>query len=330
MKMEKTSWHWHTGWYWLPFKVLGALIASWLLVHALAIFGWFVSVGYSAWGLLVKKPPLAGRKAFTYSLVIIALSILSFGMVYAESRILESLGLGFTKKTVTFSIEDKGKYRLGEIFPMKIDIAGVEKPVNAVQADLSFNPDQLEVVDISTIESFASVFIQKELNNEAGYARLTGGLPNPGFFSDHGTFGTVLFRGNQPGLAQIKFLPTSMVLANDGKGTNILKEFATVSYLILPEKLSKEEEELQAGLIAENRVLGAQTENTQMTFYNEPSVLGAWTQAELSGYQEKTGGVLGAADVKGASDDFTLLHHFDAWIVNIWQAVFDWFTGLFK
>ena len=90
-------------------------------------------------------------------------------------------------------------------------------PINAIQADLGFNPEKVEVVDISTQNSFANIFIQKEINNETGYARLTGGLPNPGFFSDRGIFGTVFFRGKQPGVVKIDFLPSSMVLANDGR-----------------------------------------------------------------------------------------------------------------
>lgn len=91
---------------------------------------------------------------------------------------------------------------------MKIDITSIKVPINAVQADIGFEPHKLEVVDVSTEDSFANIFIQKEINNEVGYVRLTGGLPNPGFFADRGVFGTVFFKGISPGIVRIEFLPS--------------------------------------------------------------------------------------------------------------------------
>lgn len=291
-------------------KVLGLLLGSWMAVHLLALFGWFVTVAYLAWGLLVKKPPLAWRKAAGHSSLVVLISLLSVALVYGESKVLEQLGFSLTKKTAEFAIPSQGQYRLGEIFPMKIEIIGVAKPINAVQADLGFNPQQLEVVDISTADSFANIFIQKEINNDGGYARLTGGLPNPGWFSDRGTFGTVLFKGKAPGLAQVKFLPTSMVLANDGKGTNMIKDLSTASYLILPDKISKKEAELQLQLLADNHfVLGEKTQ-LQLNFYEPGSVLGIWAAKELG-----QGEVLGQA-TPAPNQGLGWLAKIDDWILS--------------
>lgn len=208
-------------------------------------------------------------------------TLISLGLVFLEGQVLFKLGFPPTPKTVSFVVPPKGQYRLGEIFPMKIEIAGIKVPINAVQADLGFDPGKLEVVDISTDDSFANIFIQKEINNEGGYARLTGGLPNPGFFADKGVFGTAFFKGKNPGVAKIEFLPSSMVLANDSKGTNVLKDLSAVSYLILPEKISKEEEEMQKMITLKSSVLGESVENTQMKFYEEGSVLGAKAEEEI-------------------------------------------------
>jgi hypothetical protein len=164
---------------------------------------------------------------------------------------------------------------------MSIEIVGIKTPINAVQADLGFDPRKLEAVDVSTEGSFANIFIQKEVNNEVGYTRLIGGLPNPGFFSDHGVFGTVFFKGESPGIAKIEFLPSSMVLANDGRGTNTLKELASASYLILPERISTEEEEMQKSVTIAPTVLGESSEDTQMKFYEEKKVLGAEAEQEI-------------------------------------------------
>lgn len=163
---------------------------------------------------------------------------------------------------------------------MTIEIVGIKTPINAVQTDLGFDPEKLEVVEISTEDSFANIFIQKEISNETGYARLTGGLPNPGFFADKGTFGTVFFKGKNPGVVKVEFLPSSMVLANDGRGTNVIKELASASYLILPEEVSEEERKQQEVLI-KPVVLGERTEETQMKFYEEEKVLGARVGQEI-------------------------------------------------
>lgn len=284
--------------------IIPLVIASWFLVHLLAIFGIFLVVAYPAWWIIAPKQtvcllcraekegakcpfcrqqiiktqgvsPKSLSSAIFNGVLILVFSIISIGIVFGESQVLFKLGFPPTPKTVSFVIPTKGQYRLGEMFPMKIEIAGIKTPINAVQADLGFEPSKIEVVDISTKDSFANIFVQKEINNDGGYSRLTGGLPNPGFFSDKGTLGTVFFKGKSPGVVKIEFLPSSMVLANDGRGTNVLKDLASVSYLILPEKISEEEEKLQKSVTLSSAVLGESTDNTQMKFYEEGNILGA-------------------------------------------------------
>lgn len=300
------------------------IILSWLLIHFLAIFGIFVAIVYPLWWLLTPQKTLCfvceikklKECSFKHSLInggiVLIFSLISFGLVFGEAKILFKLGFPPTPKTVTFVIPPKGQYRLGEIFPMKIEVAGIKVPINAVQADISFDPSRIEVVEISTEESFANIFIQKEINNEVGYARLTGGLPNPGYFSDHGLFGTVFFKGITPGIVKIEFLPSSMVLANDGRGTNVLRELVSVSYLILPERISREEEEMQKEIVLKPQVLGMKTEETQMKFYEEERVLGAQVGQEIErGRKFNLGKVL-----------LGLLERVDYAILSFWGKIF--------
>jgi hypothetical protein len=201
------------------------------------------------------------------------------------------------------------------MFPMKIEVAGIKTPINAVQADLGFESSKIEVVDISTKDSFASIFVQKEINNKGGYSRLTGGLPNPGFFSDKGVLGTVFFKGKAPGVVKIEFLPSSMVLANDGRGTNVLKDLASVSYLILPEKISPEEEKMQKSIVLQSSVLGESTDGAQMKFYEETGILGASTEKEIKKEQQLN-------PVKITLD---VLEKIDRFILSQWEKVFSIF-----
>ena len=201
---------------------------------------------------------LTGRRIFilSFSVVIILVVIALWILIHTLS----------IRQEASFVIPSKGQYKLGEIFPMNIEVDNIKNPINVIQADLKFDPKKIEVVNISTKNSFANIFVQKENNNTEGYVRLTGGLANPGWSGAHGLFGTVYFRAKQSGLVTIVYLPTSLVLANDGQGTNLLKTLPSVSYLILPDKLSTEEEEAQTKFISKENVLGASTQKNQLDF----------------------------------------------------------------
>ncbi|MFC1700513.1 hypothetical protein ACFLZ4_02635, partial [Patescibacteria group bacterium] len=155
--------------------------------------------------------------------------------------------------------------------------------------------------------------IQKEIDNENGFARLTGGLPNPGYFSDHGDFGTVYFKGIQPGVSKVEFLPTSLVLANDGKGTNVIKEYASTSFLILPDEIETDIREQQEVLIGAD-VLGEQTESTQMIFYEEPVVLGIKEDFDKSVPQE-------LREIPCPKLGFCVIEFIDKTIISFWESV---------
>jgi len=295
--------------------ILALSISSWVLVHILAVFGIFLGIAYPLWWMFAPKqsvcflcraqregttcsfcrktifknegvPPKSFLSAFLNGVLILIFSVVSVIMIYGETWMLDKMGFPKTPKTASFIIPPKGQFRVGEIFPMKLEINNLENSINTIQADVGFDPNLVEVVDISTAGSFANVFIQKEINNQGGWARLTGGLPNPGFHENVGMFGTIYFRAKTPGIVRIEFLPTSIVLANDGRGTDILKNFPTISYVILPEKISAEEEEIQQQLIFDPDVLGDSVADRQLFFFEEERILGAEVAPETEDVEE--------------------------------------------
>jgi len=321
------------------------IVLSWIVVHGLALLGVFVAVAYPFWWLLASgytvcflckaKPngsycPFCRRQiskaestspgglisAFLNASLILFLSIVSVAVVYAETLILREFGFPPNSQTASFIIPAKGQYRIGEIFPMKIEVENLQNSINTVQADVGFDMARVEVVHISTADSFASIFLQEEINNEGGWARLTGGLPNPGFFDRHGVFGTIYFRGKTAGLVEIGFLPSSMILANDGAGTNILQDPPKVSYLILPERIGPEEAEGQQALVSSLQVLGADSDqSSQLKLYDEGSVLGT-ASAELSEVSESPGVRHFMLNASEAIDRF---------ILDFWKAILHFF-----
>lgn len=254
------------------------LIVSWILIHFMALFGIFLAIALPVLNLLfypsimcvwcqIRHTPHRFAHAPINSFIILVVTALSIGIVVGESKILKYFGFPKTTATVSFVIPDRNQYKLSEIFPMKIEIAGIEMPINVVQADLAFDPTRLEVVDITTEDSFAKIFLQKEYDNSLGYIRVTGGLPNPGYSGKSGTIGVVYFRGKSPGLAEVKFLESSLVLANDGRGTNVLKEYAAAAYVILPESIPEDQKREQTDVLIQKQVLGDTTDATRLEFY---------------------------------------------------------------
>ncbi len=328
------------------FLIIGWIILSWILIHLMAVFGVFLAFAYPLWWLIAPKKtpclfcnalregafcpfcrrqvikkqglsPVNFKSAVLNGALILLFAFVSFGVVYGESRILFKLGFPPTAKTASFIIPAKGQYRIGEVFPMKIDINNLQNAINAVQADVGFDPNKLEVVNISTDGSFANVFIQKEINNQGGWARLTGGLPNPGYLGQNGTFGTIYFKGKSAGLVTIQFLPSSLVLVNDSRGNNVLKDLPSASYLILPEKVTSEEEQQQSKLFSQTNVLGASTSSGQLNFYDQGSVLGAHTSTAQEIKQSQRFNLFSfLANILEQVDRFTL---------NLWDRFIDLF-----
>lgn len=322
------------------FTIISIILTSWLLAHLLAIFGLLLAFLYPIWWLTSprkaicflcrakrvgdwcpfcrQKIPSAdryliktGTSAVLNSLLILLVSLLAILLVVIEGQLLFKIGWPPTPKTVSFSIPAKGQYQLGEIFPVKLEVTGIQQPINAVQVDLGFDPQKLELLEISTEESFATIFIQKEINNSAGWGRLTGGLPNPGYTKNSGIFGTAFFKAKSPGLAKIEFLPSSLVLANDSRGTNVLHQLSSISCLILPEKISKEKEKIQENLILSSLVLGETTTSTQLKFYEEQPFLGKAISKEIE--EEK--------QFRPGKNIASLVEKLDEFILTWWHQI---------
>jgi hypothetical protein len=154
--------------------------------------------------------------------VIFFASLFSLGIVFVESRVLQIVLPAVATETVSFVIQGEKQYSVGQSFSMPVEITEIASAINAVRVDVKYDPSFIEVESISTEGSFATVFIEKKIDNQLGYAMISGGLPYPGYSGGNSLFVTYIFRGIRPGLAKVDFLPSSMVLANDGVGSNLL------------------------------------------------------------------------------------------------------------
>ena len=125
----------------------------------------------------------------------------------------------------------RGSFLVGSTFSVSIFLDTKGNEINAVQVDLKFPPDQLQVVSPLSGKSFISVWAQSPTySNTAGTISLTGGVPSPGINTSAGLVSTVTFRVKALGKAIVSISESSLVLLDDGKGTNILKSFDRGEY----------------------------------------------------------------------------------------------------
>ncbi len=129
-----------------------------------------------------------------------------------------------------------GSYVVGNTFTIAINVGSGGKVMNAASGTLSFSKDVIEVVSLSKTGSIVNLWVQEpQYSNSMGIVSFEGIVLNPGF-NGTGKILTVTFRAKNAGNAKFAFSNGS-VLANDGNGTNILKELGTGALTITPSAL---------------------------------------------------------------------------------------------
>lgn len=130
---------------------------------------------------------------------------------------------------------DTGTYNVGDTFSAAVYITSPDQSVNAVSGRLSFSSNKLEVTSISksgTVINFWTID-PAEYGSEPGVVRFEGVILSPGFKGARAKVFTINFKVKAEGSAKASFLSAS-VLANDGKGSNILTSVRDGSFTLGP------------------------------------------------------------------------------------------------
>ncbi len=141
-----------------------------------------------------------------------------------------------------------GNYTVGNTFLIQAKVNSGGVAVNATDGTLVFNPDKLEVKSISKIDSAFTLWVQEPtFSNSLGTVNFAGGKPSPGFTGAAGIIFTITFKARTATIdpATVTFASGS-VLADDGKGTNILGSMGSGSYKLIARTITPivpEEEE---------------------------------------------------------------------------------------
>jgi hypothetical protein len=138
---------------------------------------------------------------------------------------------------------------VGSRFTVSVKMNTGGQSINAAQGTISFDKAALKVVSVSKNGSiFAFWTDEPSFSNSAGTVDFGGGIPRPGYEGNGGSVFSVVFEALRTGVAEVSFVSGS-VLANDGKGTNVLTAMGGASFSINPAVISPDAPKSQADQI---------------------------------------------------------------------------------
>ena len=147
---------------------------------------------------------LAGRRISTNVLVVLGLLLVALGVLPNVVRA-ESASFYLSPGSGTFFVESS--------FDVSVFVNSEGNSINAVQVDLKFSPDKLQVVNPTTGKSFISVWAdQPFFSNKEGLISFKGGVLSSGIKTSGGLVSAITFRAKAPGKATLSFLETSKIL----------------------------------------------------------------------------------------------------------------------
>src|SRR3989344_5667995 len=149
-------------------------IVSWIVIHLMAVAGFFITAAYPIWGLLApasilclfckinqskgycsacKKKitndfsPSSFRSIILNTVLIFIITLATIGVVYLEKEFVERVfGVSIQTKSVKIDVRSNRTIYQNRVSPVKLFLKGIKNSINAVQVDLDFNPDELEVL----------------------------------------------------------------------------------------------------------------------------------------------------------------------------------------
>lgn len=169
-----------------------------------------------------------------------------------------------------------GNYTVGNTFSVAVRVNTDGVPINAVQGTLVFSPDKLSVIGISKSGSIFSLWTtEPTYSNSSGTVSFGGGLPNPGFTGASGKIITITFRARISGTGSVNW-SSGAVLANDGKGTNILISMGGGTYALGPTSVAPLPPSVSSGTPAKPDI-SSSTHPDESKWYSNSTVKFSWS-----------------------------------------------------
>jgi hypothetical protein len=109
----------------------------------------------------------------------------------------------------------------GDSFTLDLVVDPAGEEINTVSTEISFPAEKLSLSDLSKDNSFCSFFVEDNIDNTLGKIKISCLAPFPGTDKMSNVV-SLTFERIATGAADLSLSSDSMVLANDGYGTNVL------------------------------------------------------------------------------------------------------------
>jgi hypothetical protein len=126
---------------------------------------------------------------------------------------------------------------IGDNLNVSVYVDSLDQAMNAVSFRISYPEDLLRFVSLSKTGTIINLWVQEPKGGN-GEVFAEGIVLNPGFTGSRGKILNITFKALNSGKADLSFVSGS-VLANDGLGTNILKNMKGGSYAIRKVSIEK-------------------------------------------------------------------------------------------
>jgi hypothetical protein len=156
-----------------------------------------------------------------FSLVVMGLIALLFWRFQKTGEFLPILGA--TKQGSMYFEANKAAL-VNVPYTVKVWVDTRDQLVNAAGFYMRFDPEKIEVTELSTVDSFCQYYPEKRFDNQMGLVSLACGSPHPGFKGERILLEIVMLP-KQIGMTRLFMDPQSQLLLSDGKGTNIIEEY---------------------------------------------------------------------------------------------------------
>ncbi len=191
--------------------------------------------------------------------------IFLFGFVFAVLSLPVSV-----KADATLSISPSGgSYAVGDTFSVLVSLSTGGESINAGTGEIHFDTSLLQVTNLGYSQSIFSLWTENpSFSNSAGTVNFSGGVPNPGYNGSSGAILRITFKTKAVGQAEVSFNSGS-VLANDGQGTNILKNKNSATYTVSAKSISEQKSETT---IVPSTIITSSTHPDQEKWYKSKDV----------------------------------------------------------
>jgi len=162
------------------------------------------------------------NKTRTLNALLVAIFTLSFFNLSIPNVLAASASLYFAPSS--------GTHAVGSTFSVAVKVSSPEQAINASQGAITYDSTRLDVVGVNKAGSVFSLWTT-EPSAGGGVINFGGGIPHPGYTGSAGGVFNITFKAKSTGDATVRF-SSGAVLANDGKGTNIMSGMGSAKYTI--------------------------------------------------------------------------------------------------